>query len=77
MAIARCTEGHGSPQGRKEVYLTEPLTPAGDPESGVVCGIPGCENPAKLYITPAELKQYEAGRRVFGVKTNAVKVLAK
>lgn len=74
MAIARCKHKHGLPKGRSEIYLPEPLTPVGHPTSGVVCGISNCEEAAMLYITKGDRAQYDSGLRVFGVKTNTVKV---
>ena len=74
MALARC-EQHGHPQGKKgNVYLQNPLLPIGYPDTGVVCGLTGCDNPAQIWIAGSELAAYDDGDRVFGFANNTVKV---
>lgn len=48
------------------MYLPNPLTPVGYPDTGVICGRTGCENPARIWVVAAELKSYQNGERIFG-----------
>jgi hypothetical protein len=72
MAIARC-EDHPIQRDTKEPYKAHAL-PVGFPETAAICGRVGCENPARIWLTPEEIKQHKAGKRVFGVKTHSIRV---
>ncbi|RUU96466.1 hypothetical protein LRP31_02215 [Mesorhizobium mediterraneum] len=72
MAIARCTS-HPITRDTKEPYQVHAL-PIGYPTTAAVCGRVGCEDPARIWLTPDEAKKHSAGQRVFGVKTHSVKV---
>jgi hypothetical protein len=72
MPLARC-EKCGRPDRRTSPYATF-HNPASDPNKAVVCGARGCEQPARIWLTTEEQKQYLSGRRVFAFATNSVKV---
>jgi len=72
MALARCEE-HGPPIGRTNTY-TYRHDPVSHPDSGLVCGITGCDKPAHVWITADEERLYSAGQRVFELPTQAIKV---
>lgn len=73
MVLARC-EKCGRPQGKKGNAYVAKYPPAGYPNSGVICGSPGCEQPAFIWILDQEQLEYDKGRRVFDFPTRAVKV---
>jgi len=73
MAIARCEE-RGRPQATKPPEYTAAHDPQGHPNSGVVCGTKGCENPAKIWLKSDEEAEYVQGVRVFDIRTNSAKV---
>lgn len=72
MAIARCNE-HPIARETKEPYDAQAL-PLGYPETAAICGRPGCEGPALIWLTREELNRYRSGGRVFEVKTHSIKV---
>ena len=73
MALARC-EKHGQPQGKKKPYLVA-VNPIGYPnETALVCGIPACEEPARVWLIDVEKADFERGRTIFGFATNVTKV---
>lgn len=72
MAIARCDE-HPIQRETKEPYKEYAL-PVGYPDTAAICGGVGCENAARIWLTPGEIKEHHAGQRVFGVKTHTVRV---
>lgn len=72
MAIARC-EIHPIQRDTKEPYKEYAL-PLGYPDTAAICGRVGCENPARVWLTPDEIKQHKGGKRVFGVKTHSIRV---
>jgi hypothetical protein len=53
--------------------------PLSHPDSDVICGSLGCENPAHIWLTEDEENAYNAGQRVFElpIHTRAVKVRLK
>lgn len=75
MAIARC-EACGKPTQniKPPGYSETPHPPAGHPNSGVVCGKPGCENSAFIWLKRNEEAEYQAGQRVFRIHTHTAKV---
>lgn len=75
MALARC-DRCGQPQGRGGNVYVQSHPPVGHPDSGVVCGREGCENPAMLWLLEDEQRAYTGGQRVFELtqRTNAVKI---
>ena len=68
MAIARC-ERHPFERDTKEPYKAYAL-PVGFPETAAICGRVGCENPARIWLSPDEVKLHNAGQRVFGSGIN-------
>ena len=76
MAIARCVKC-GKPTGRNVKppgYSNQPYLPAGYPSSGVVCGKPGCETDALIWLKANEATSYLRGKRVFEIHTRTAKV---
>jgi hypothetical protein len=75
MAIVRC-ESCGKPTQNVKApgYGDAPHMPAGHPNSGLVCGKPGCENPGLVWLKQDEEKEYSAGDRIFLIPTHAAKV---
>jgi hypothetical protein len=77
MAIVRC-ENCGLKTSRTELdYHNEPYLPIGYPDTGVICGAPDCKNPGKVWLEEVEFRSYKKGERVFGIKTNTVKIKIK
>lgn len=65
MALARC-EKCGTPAGKKDnVYSGKARLPIGHPQSGVICGTPGCNEPALIWLLDSEQTQYQKGIRIF------------
>lgn len=77
MAIVRCDNCGLKTSSTKLDYHNEALLPVGYPDSGVICGTPDCKNTGKVWLEEVEYKLYRKGERVFGVKTNTVKVKLK
>jgi hypothetical protein len=74
MAMARC-ESCGKPgYTTPPPYSDTPRLPVGHPESAVVCGKPGCENGALIWLKEDEEMAYLAGERIFNVRTHTAKV---
>ncbi len=76
MAIARCKEC-SPPKTRAGGHIYElAVHPLGYPNTASICGIKGCENPSLIWLNlqDNEKDDYEAGRRIFGLKTNSTKV---
>jgi hypothetical protein len=82
MAIARC-EKCGKPTVKARLlrgnvkppgYSSQSYRPAGHPSSGVVCGKPGCENDALIWLKADEVEAYQRGQRVFEIHTQTAKV---
>jgi len=72
MALARCREC-GKPQGRTNEYVAS-AEPLGYFLTAAVCGATGCERPALIWLTAREKAAFDAGERVFGLSTQAIKV---
>jgi hypothetical protein len=51
--------------------------PAGHPNSGLVCGMPSCDQPGLIWLERAEVQAYEKGERIFRLHTDATKVRAQ
>jgi hypothetical protein len=67
MALARC-ENCGQPRGRGEnAYSNTPRHPVNHPNSGVVCGKPGCQNAAIIWLLEQEEQEYGRGQRIFEI----------
>ena len=71
MAIARCSD---HPLGSTKQPYNFYAHPLGFPQTAAICGRPGCENPALVWLEPGEVKDHKAGQRVFGVKTHSIRV---
>ena len=71
MAIGRCSE-HPFERVTKEPYNVYAF-PLGYPQTAAICGRPGCENPARIWLTPDEVTQHRAGARVFDLHSQAIK----
>jgi hypothetical protein len=73
MALCRC-EIHDINEDRtKHIYGAYAL-PIGYPETGVVCGSVGCENPARVWLNEDQIDEFKKGQRVFNVNTGTLKV---
>ncbi len=72
MPIARCAEC-GLPSRKRGAYC-EAVEPHGFPDSGVICGVPGCQNPALIWLTAWEAVEYRNGRRIFNLSGRSPKV---
>ena len=72
MALARCADC-GRPRGRAGSYVAS-AEPLGYFLTAAVCGAPGCERPALIWLTVKEKAAFDAGQRVFGLSTRAIKV---
>lgn len=55
-------------------YSDRPFMPAGHPHSGIVCGKPGCDNDALIWLKTNEVQAYQKGQRVFEIHTQTAKV---
>ena len=76
MAISRC-ERCGRPRGanvKPPGYADDPFEPMGHPNSGIVCGKPGCEKPGLVWLKRDEAQQYLRGQRIFTIHTQTAKV---
>lgn len=61
MALARC-EKCGAPKGRSsKVYSGKARLPNCHPQSGVICGNIGCNEPALIWLLESEQTQYQKG----------------
>jgi hypothetical protein len=72
MPVARCSPC-GQPNRKRSSYgLT--VEPVGYPASALVCGVPGCERSAMIWLTAWEAAEYRNGRRIFNLSGRAPKV---
>ena len=71
MAIARCVKCW--PPGLGRAYALA-VAPVGYPNTTLVCGTSGCEEPAMLWLRASEVIDYRGGRRVFTFPTRVAKV---
>lgn len=79
MALVRC-EVCGSEvaaRGRYKRTYVRRVFPAGHPKSGLVCGMPSCDQPGLIWLERDEARAYDKGTRMFGLQTNATKVRAR
>lgn len=74
MAIGRCSS-HGAPRRTKKGVYVGHHFPVGHPNSGLICGVPSCENIAEIWLKEDEEKEYRSGRRIFGIHTHTAKVI--
>jgi hypothetical protein len=75
MAIARCEKcGKPTQNVKPPGYSNQPYLPVGHPSSGVVCGKPGCETDAVIWLKVDEAQAYQRGQRVFTLPTQPTKV---
>jgi hypothetical protein len=72
MSVARCATC-GLMSRRLSAYSLV-VEPVGYPDSSTICGSPGCENPALIWLTAWEASEFRSGRRVFSVAGRAPKV---
>jgi hypothetical protein len=72
MPVAKCT-ACGRPSRKHRPYGLM-VAPAGYPDSALVCGVSGCEEPAMVWLTTWEAAEYRKGRRVFNLSGRAPKV---
>jgi len=75
MSLCRCLAKHAWPQGTKSDYVGY-VTPVGYPQTALICGLKECDKPAVIWLTQEEVKKYQEGGRIFGLKTALVKVKA-
>jgi hypothetical protein len=71
MALARC-EKH-RPAGNRKNYVVA-VGPVGYPNTATICGRPGCEEPALVWLTEAERAEHERGVAIFRFDSNVAKV---
>jgi len=65
MALVRCKE-HRYPKGKgANTYSAETHLPVAYPQSGLVCGRTGCQNPGTVCLTGPEEVEYARGVRIF------------
>jgi hypothetical protein len=62
MALCRCLEMHGKPEGRATSY-TAYLHPVGYPDTALTCGL--CDNPGVIWVNDQEVEAYKNGERIF------------
>ena len=75
MAIARCEKcGRPIKHVKAPPYSPKPYPPVGHPNSGVVCGTVSCGNAGLIWLKRDEEERYEAGQRVFSIRTHTAKV---
>lgn len=70
MALARC-EKCGRPNGKASLYVSFVEPAANNP---ILCSARSCEQPARIWLTVAEQKQYLNGQRMFILAASATKV---
>ncbi len=78
MAFVRCESCGVKPAGTgnyKHDYVRA-VPPVGYPETALICGRGNCSNPGMIWLEKKEEEAYEAGKRVFQLKTNRVKARA-
>jgi hypothetical protein len=68
MALARCDEHRPEPIAPDFVSYALPL---GYPSTAVTCDVVGCAMPARLWLSDAERKAFQAGERVFTITGGA------
>lgn len=71
MSIARCDDH--SPRSRKYQYKARAI-PKGYPDTAVVCGMPGCSQPALIWLSPDEHAAFESGERTFYINPRVLKL---
>ena len=75
MILCRWLEKHSPPRGRKINYVAY-LIPEGSPNTAVICGSLGCENPTVIWVPNNEINKYNQGKRNFAGNNNFTKVKA-
>lgn len=70
MALARC-EKCGRPNGKASLYVfsVEPV-----PGNPILCSAKRCEQPARIWLSIAEQKQYLNGQTIFILARSTTKV---
>ena len=71
VSIARCEEHF--PRDRRYKYHARAL-PIGYPDTAVVCAMPGCDQPALVWLTPNELNAFANGERMFDITPRGLKL---
>lgn len=62
MARVKCDSHRYKDSG----YFATPFEPVGYPNSGLICGAKGCEEPGLVWLTVEEEREYRsAGKRIF------------
>jgi hypothetical protein len=72
MPIARCASC-GAPNRKGNAYGVA-VIPVGYPDCAIVCSVPGCENPALIWLTAWETAEFNGGRRIFNLSGRSPKV---
>lgn len=75
MALCRCLEKHKWPKGINKEYIAY-VKPIGYPNTALICGRKGCENPAVIWLERNDIKNYHEGQRIFKGQTNVLKMKA-
>jgi hypothetical protein len=73
MAIMRCKLHSPSTSGTSRRFRGY-AKPVGYPNTAAICGKEGCEAPARLWLSDAEMSQYERGARIFIVRTYSARI---
>lgn len=77
MAAVRC-QRHGPIVGRTRQYHTTPVQPVGYPETALICGTAGCEEPGLVWLENGERDEYDgSGARIFPITNGSVKLRVK
>lgn len=76
MALCRCKQNHGFPNGRSVDYVNA-VEPIGYPSTSSICGRNKCENPGVIWLTKEEWKKYQEGIRIFSYASSVSKVRVK
>lgn len=73
MAVVRCRM-HAPHSGDPEYKAA--VEPVGFPQSALVCGSRGCNEPAFIWLEGAEKIDYDGGTRIFHAGSSEIKVRA-
>ena len=73
MALARC-ESCGAPNGHTKTYSGKKYYPLGYRLTAVICGSKRCRQPALIWLSLEEERNYQKGERIFEMDTAAAKV---
>ena len=78
MALVRCeTCGVKKPGiGNTKRKYVRAVQPVGYPKTALICPRAKCNNPGMIWLEKEESVTYDAGKRVFKLQTNTVKIRA-